>query len=104
MTNLDAIKAKIGAYEVQEETLEFALMEQELEPSGAYKASNRTAFLRAVISTLYGLLPLKKEKDNGSEVGYDIDGIKALIKRYEDELPAGEQAKKPQNCDMTYIW
>ena len=99
-TNLEAIKAKMFPYELQEDTLEFLLDEQELEPSEAYRRENHNALIKAVISALYQLITLVKEKDNGSEMQYDPDQILALIKRYENDDPA----KKPQNRDMTHIW
>ena len=99
-TNLEAIKAKMFPYELPEDTLEFLLDEQELEPSEAYSRDNHDALIKAVISALYQLITLVKEKDNGSEMQYDPDQILALIKRYENDDPA----KKPQNRDMTHIW
>ena len=97
-TNLEAIKAKMFPYELPEDTLEFLLDEQELEPSEAYGRENRKALIKAVVAALYQLLSLTKEKDNGSEMQYDPDGIRDMIKRYEGE------AKKPQNRDMTHVW
>lgn len=100
MTNLDAIKAKMFPYELPEETLEFLLLEQELGASDDYVAGNHDALIKAVVSALYQLITLVKEKDNGSEMQYDPDQILALIKRYENEDPT----KKPKNRDMTHIW
>lgn len=97
MTNLEAIKAKMFPYELPEDTLEFLLNEQELVPSDAYEATNRPLLIKAVIEALYQLLSLVKEKDNGSEMQYDPDGIRDMIKRLEGPL-------KPQNRDMTHIW
>ena len=100
-TNLEAIKAKMFPYELPEDTLEFLLDEQGLEPSEAYsRDSNHGPLIKAVIAALYQLITLVKEKDNGSEMQYDPDQILALIKRYENEDPT----KKPQNRDMTHIW
>lgn len=96
-TNLEALKAKMFPYELPEDTLEFVLDEQELEPSEAYVRENHGALIKAVVSALYQLLSLVKEKDNGSEMQYDPDGIRDLIKKYEN-------AQKPQNRDMTPIW
>ena len=101
MTNLEAIKAKMFPYELPEDTLEFLLDEHGLEPSGAYsRDNNHSAIIKAVISALYQLITLVKEKDNGSEMQYDPDQILALIKRYENEDPTS----KPKNRDMTHIW
>lgn len=101
MTNLDAIKAKMFPYELPEDTLEFLLIEQELESSEAYGKDNHGALMQAVISALYQLITLVKEKDNGSEMQYDPDQILALIKRYEGD---DDPAKKPQNYDATEHW
>lgn len=104
MTNLDAIKAKMFPYELPEETLSFLLDEQGLGASGAYNRNeNSTALTKAVINALYQLITLVKEKDNGSEVQYNTDAIKDLIKRYSKDIPE-EQVLKPQNRDMTHIW
>lgn len=100
MKNLDAIKAKMFPYELPEDTLEFLLMEQGLTSSGVYSSENHSALMNAVISALYQLITLVKEKDNGSEMQYDPDQILALIRRYENQDPT----KKPQNRDMTPIW
>ena len=101
MTNLDAIKAKMFPYELPEDTLEFLLLEQELEASANYNhKENHDALIQAVIAALYQLITLVKEKDNGSEMQYDPEQILALIKRYEKDDPTG----KPQNRDMTPIW
>lgn len=104
MTNLDAIKAKMYPYELPEETLSFLLEEQGLTPSEDYTRDDCWASLiRAVIRALWQLITLTKEKDNGSEIQYDVDAIKDLIKHYSDEL--GEEGeKRPQNRDMTGIW
>lgn len=104
MTNLEAIKAKMYPYELPEETLSFLLDEQGLTPSEDYTRDEcRTSLLRAVIAALWQLITLTKEKDNGSEIQYDVDALKDLIKRYSDEL--GEEGeKRPQNRDMTGIW
>lgn len=99
-TNLEVLKAKMFPYELPEDTLEVALDDQELEPSGAYSRENRSALMKAVISSLYQLISLVKEKDNGSEMQYDPDAILDLIKRYENE----DKPTKPQNRDMTPIW
>lgn len=102
-TNLEAIKAKMFPYELPEDTLEFLLEEQDLEPSVAYsKTDNRAQLIRAVINALYQLISLVREKDNGSEMQYDPDAILAMIKRYENEDQPVD--KKPQNRDMTEIW
>lgn len=87
-------------YELPEETLEFLLVEQDLVSSGTYSKANHEALIKAVISALYQLITLVKEKDNGSEMQYDTDQILALIKRYENEDPT----KKPQNRDVTHYW
>ena len=104
MTNLDAIKAKMYPYELPEETLSFLLDEQGLTPLGTYvKDNDRVALLRSVIAGLWQCMPTKKEKDNGSEVQYDIDALNKLIKRYADEL--GEDGEvKPKNRDITHYW
>ena len=102
MTNLDAIKAKMFPYELPEESLEFLLDEQGLEPSEAYSRNkNQRQLTMAVISALYQLLSLKKEKDNGSEVQYDPAALKSLIKRYEQECGISSRSI---NRDMTGIW
>ena len=99
-TNLDAIKAKMFPYELPEDTLGFLLEEQDLNPSDEYvKDTNAEGLKKAVINALYQLLTLTKEKDNGSEMDYDPDAIKDLIKRYE-----GQDQLKPLNRDMTHIW
>ena len=104
MTNLDAIKAKMFPYELPEDTLEFLLDEQGLTPSEAYnKEENKTDLIKAVISALWQCISLSKEKDNGSEIQYDVDALKDLIARYSKDIPE-EEAVKPKNRDMTYIW
>lgn len=102
MTNLEAIKAKMFPYEIPEDTLNLALEERGLESSGTYSVDNRQLFMKAVISALYQLITLVKEKDNGSEIQYDPDKILDLIKRYEKEDE--DVNSKPQNRDMTHIW
>lgn len=98
MTNLGAIKAKMFPYELPEDTLEFVLLEQGLQPSGAYdNDKDHDSLIKAVISALYQLITLVKEKDNGSEMQYDPDAIMKLIKRYEGN-------EKPRNRDMTRWW
>ena len=97
-TNLEAIKAKMFPYELPDDTLEFVLDEHDLEPSAAYnKDTDHDSLIKAIVAALYQLLTLVKEKDNGSEMQYDPDAIRALIKHYE-----GPQ--KPQNRDMTHHW
>ena len=90
-------------YELPEETLEFLLDEQGLNASDEYnKETDREKFISAVISALYQLITLSKEKDNGSEVQYSADAICALIKRYENELKPA--SRRSSNRDMTHIW
>lgn len=104
MTNLEAIKAKMFPYELPEETLEFLLDEQGLTSSGAYSRDrDRISLMRAVIAALWQCITLVKEKDNGSEIQYDVDAIRDLIKRYSREIPE-EKEVKPINRDMTGIW
>lgn len=88
-------------YELPEDTLEFLLLEQGLESSDNYVADKHGALIQAVISALYQLITLVKEKDNGSEMQYDPEQILALIKRYEQKE---DPTSKPQNRDMTHIW
>lgn len=103
MTYLEAIKAKMYPYELPEETLEFLLSEQGLESSGTYSKDNKTPFMSGVIAALWQCVTLVKEKDNGSEIQYDVDALKDLIKRYSKDIPEEEELK-PQNRDMTEIW
>ena len=103
MTYLDAIKAKMYPYELPEETLEFLLDEQELTPSEVYSREKKTDLIKAVIAALWQCITLVKEKDNGSEVQYDVDALKDLIKQYSKDIPEEEDAK-PQNIDKTEIW
>jgi hypothetical protein len=103
MKNIDAIRAKMFPYELPDETLEFLLEEQDLQASEEYdSSSDRKSLMTAVISALYQLTTLAKEKDNGSEVQYHSDSIYALIRRYEDELKPEE--RRGTNRDMTHIW
>lgn len=103
MKNIEAIRAKMSPYELPEETLEFLLDEQDLQASEAYdKDTDREQLMKAVISALYQLIPLSKEKDNGSEVQYNTDAILSLIKRYEDELKP--ESKRSGNRDITHLW
>lgn len=104
MTNLEAIKAKMFPYELPEETLEFLLDEQGLTPSEAYRREmHKTDLMKAVIAALWQCISLTKEKDNGSEIQYDVDALRDLIARYSKEIP-DEMSVKPQNRDMTPIW
>lgn len=103
MKNIDAIRAKMFPYELPEETLEFLLDEQGLNASDEYdKETDRISLMRAVISALYQLITLSREKDNGSEVQYNADAINTLIRRYENELKP--ESRRGVNRDMTHIW
>lgn len=90
-------------YELPDETLEFLLDEQDLQASEVYdKDEHRSALMTAVITALYQLLTLSKEKDNGSEVQYNPDSIMSLIRRYENEI--NPQKKIGVNRDITAYW
>jgi hypothetical protein len=83
--------------------LEFLLDEQDLQASAEYdKDSDKELLMKAVIAGLYQLLTLSKEKDNGSEVQYNADAIKTLIRRYEDEMTP--VSKRATNRDLTHRW
>lgn len=102
MKTIDAIIAKLYPYSLPDETLEFLLDEQGLGASEEYKKDeHRTSLIKAVISALYQLKPMKKEKDNGSEVDYDPAAISALISEYERELKGTTRAV---NRDLTNRW
>lgn len=103
MTLLGALQAKLFPYELPETTLELLLSEQELEPSGEYAPTKHKELLtKVVINALYQLVTLVKEKDNGSELQYDVDSIWLLIRRYENELKP--ESLRMVNRDMTHIW
>lgn len=103
MKTLDAIRAKMFPYELPDETLELLLEEQDLQASEEYDGtSDKNKLLSAVVSALYQLTTLVKEKDNGSEVQYSSDAIYTLIKRYENELKG--DSRRGANRDMTHIW
>lgn len=100
-TNLEVVKAKMFPYELEEDTLEILLEDEDLEPSSTYSRENKEPVIKVVINALYQLITLVKEKDNGSEMQYDTDKIMDLIHHYEKDEPVD---KKPQNRDMTHIW
>lgn len=103
MKNVDAIRAKLYPYELPEDTLNLLLSEQGLEGSDDYlPLTNKFQLLQAVISALYQLVTLTKEKDNGSEVQYDVDSIWVLINRYENE--SKPESKRSGNRDITHLW
>lgn len=106
MTNLEAIRSYIEPYEVTDGKLRLHLEEVGLQPNQPYVAIRdlRTMGM-AVIETLKSLLPLKQEKDNGSSITYDKDGLLALIKRWQAKAGiADDRSDKPQNFDMTNRW
>lgn len=102
MTNLEAIRSYIEPYEVTDGKLKLYLEEVGLQPNLAYNAqTQKPIMIPAIVAALRSLLPLKGEKDNGSSLTYDINGLLALIKWWEDQA---EIKNKPQNRDMTAYW
>ena len=105
MTNLEAYKAALAPYTLPKQTIEFLLTNQELAGSAEYSTSNKTALYKAVISGLYQLLTLTKEKDPGTENNYDVTMLEKLIKRYEDEYLEDEDGDDDCFIDRTDdIW
>ena len=103
MTNLEAIQHYIEPYEVSEGKLELLLAEQGLQAAFAYDAMrNKRPMYRAIIAALWSLITLAKEKDNGSEIAYDVDAIRDLIKHYQQEI--GDPISKPKNRDISHRW
>lgn len=103
MTNLEAIKNYIEPYEVSEGKLELLLSEQGLQVSLNYDAvGDKTPMYRAIVAALWSLITLTKEKDNGSELNYDVDAIRDLIKHYQGEI--GDPVSKPKHRDITHRW
>lgn len=104
MTHLEALQNYILPYEVGEGKLELLLAEQGLQAEDDYNI--KTSFrpmIKAVIDTLWSLITLEKEKDNGSEIMYDVDAIRDLIKYYQHKIGEDDEIK-PKNIDITEYW
>ena len=104
MNCLAAIQRYLEPYEVSDGKLEILLIEQGLQPNEEFRpADHKTMMYKALISALWSLVTLTKEKDNGSELNYDVSALKELIKHYQREIDEPIETK-PQNRDMTHYW
>ena len=79
MTNFEAISAEIYPYNVDDNLISKACLDNDVDEKQAYDKSQKSSIAMSVIDILKKLIVLSSESNGGFGLSYDTDKIKERI-------------------------
>lgn len=79
MTNYEAIIGNLYPYDVDENLIQKACIDNNVSPEDSYAVEDRELIARVSIDILYNLISLSSESDSGFSLSYNVDKLKERI-------------------------
>lgn len=79
MLNYEAIIGNLYPYDVDENLINKACIDNDVEPNDEYSINNKEKIARVSIDILINLITLSSESDSGYSLSYNVDKLKDRI-------------------------